>query len=68
MKISKDVLIEDLVTDYPASVRFLREKGIRCLACGEPIWGTLKEAAAEKGFSENEIDKIVDELSATLAD
>ena len=67
LKITKDILIEDLVDNYAFSVRFMMEKGIRCIMCGEPIWGTLEEAAQEKKFTEQEIDNIVDEMKA-LAD
>lgn len=62
-KISKDILIEELVETYPFSVRFLMEKGIRCIMCGEPIWGTLEEAALEKGFSDELISEVVVELN-----
>ena len=37
-------------------------KGIRCLRCGEPICGTLKEAAIEKGYPENSIPGLIEEL------
>ena len=66
MTISKDISIEDLVTEYPGSVKFLMEKGIKCLMCGEPIWGTLESSAKEKGFKDSEIDKLVIELENTL--
>jgi methionine synthase II (cobalamin-independent) len=62
-KISKEIEIEDLVRIIPNSVVYLMEKGIRCLRCGEPIWGTLEKAAKEKGFSDKEISKFVDELN-----
>lgn len=68
MEISRAILIEDLVGSFPAAVRFLSERGIRCLACGEPIWGTLNDAAQEKGFSNEEIGVIVDELKSYLAE
>lgn len=61
--IHKDVLIEDLVRDLPKSVSDLMEKGIKCLACGEPIWSTLAEAAKEKRFSDEDIDLFVAELN-----
>jgi len=61
-EITKEILIEELVDTYSFSVRFLMEKGIRCIMCGEPIWGTLEEAAKEKGFSDEVIDKVVVEL------
>ena len=66
MKVSRKIEIEDLVREYPKSVTFLSEKGIRCLRCGEPIWGTLEEAAREKNFKESQIDKIVEDLTTFL--
>ena len=62
-KINKEIEIEDLVKIIPNSVIYLMEKGIRCLRCGEPIWGSLESAALEKGFSDKEISKFVDELN-----
>lgn len=64
--IAGDVLIEDLVREHPTSVRFLMRRGVKCIACGEPIWGTLAEAAREKGFDDEEIDGIVEDLVAFL--
>ncbi len=61
-EINKDILIEELVNNYPFSVRYLMEKGIRCIMCGEPIWGTLEEAAQEKNFNDEEIAGFVNEM------
>ena len=66
IEIHEDMLIEELVRVYPASVRVLMQKGIKCIACGEPIWGTLGEAARSKGFSDVEIRKVVQELNDLL--
>jgi methionine synthase II (cobalamin-independent) len=66
MKIDPKITIEDLVREYPKSVQFLMEKGIRCLICGEPIWGTLEDAAKEKGFSDADIQTLTQELEAYL--
>ncbi|MCD6201592.1 MAG: hypothetical protein J7K46_07280 [Bacteroidales bacterium] len=63
MSITKDIEIEELVEKIPASVSYLSKKGIRCIMCGEPIWGTLEEAAREKGFSDEEIDVFVSEIN-----
>ena len=64
MNITKDIYIEDLVEKKPGSVRYLADRGIKCIACGEPIWGTLEEAAREKGFNDEEIETFVKELNA----
>ena len=61
--IDKNIYIEDLVNDYPFSVKYLMQKGIKCNMYGEPIWGTLEEAAKEKSFSDKEIDNFVKDLN-----
>ena len=61
--ISKEIEIEDLVREIPESVILLKERGIRCLRCGEPIWSTLEEAAKGKGFSDKQIENVVFEIN-----
>ena len=61
--ISKNILIEDLIDKYSFSVQFLMEKGVKCIVCGEPIWGTLEYAAKEKGFTDTEIDQLVNDFN-----
>ena len=61
-----DTTIEDLVNQFPISVRFLMEKGIRCLRCGEPIWGTIGEAAIEKGYTQASLSGLIEELKLYL--
>lgn len=66
MNIKRESSIEELVNSLPAAVKYLSEKGIKCIACGEPIWGTLEEAAKEKGFSEEEINGFVKDLNRLM--
>jgi hypothetical protein len=67
MKITKEITIEELIEELPASVEYLMKEGIRCIVCGEPIWGSLEEAAEEKNFNTKDIERFVNELQA-LAD
>jgi hypothetical protein len=60
--ITPETSIEDLITSVPESVTYLMRKGIKCLACGEPVWGTLGQAAREKGFSDQDIIQFVSDL------
>ncbi len=60
--ITRSITIEDLIDDYPKSVKYLADKGIRCIKCGEPIWGTLEEACLEKNFTQEAIDAAITEL------
>jgi iron-sulfur cluster repair protein YtfE (RIC family) len=66
MEIERDMTIEDLVEDYPFAEEFLRIKGIKCIRCGEPIWGTIEDACKEKGFTDEQIDQIIVELNQEL--
>jgi len=61
--IDKNITIEDLAETITGSVKYLMEQGIKCIACGEPIWGTLEEAAKEKGFNNEDIRKFVSDLN-----
>jgi hypothetical protein len=64
MEITKDISIEDLVNHNVNSVGYLADKGIKCIACGEPIWGTLEQAAKEKGFNDEDVAAFVRDLNA----
>jgi len=59
--ITKDTLIEDIVLENPELVKPLKDYGITCVHCGEPIWGTLGEAAADKDIQN--LDEIVKQLN-----
>lgn len=61
--ITKEITIEDLVDSFPFSVRYLMEKKIRCIMCGEPRWGTLEDAAKEKGYDEGSIEEFIKDLN-----
>ncbi len=67
-EITKDILIEELVDNYPFSVRYLMEQGIRCIMCGEPIWGTLEEAARERKFTDEDVERFVSEMKKLAAE
>ena len=62
MIITKNISIDDLIEQVPDSTKYLSEQGIRCIVCGEPIWGTLEEASKEKGFTDDDIKKFVKDL------
>ena len=66
-KVTRQTSIEALVEHVPDAVSYLFRKGVRCIRCGEPIWGTLEEAAREKEFSDEEIDLVVNELNDLLS-
>ena len=66
MKVTKKIWIEDLLEIHPQAQQFLSKKGIVCIKCGEPVWGSLQEQMQEKGFSDTDMDKIIRELNEFL--
>ncbi len=52
LRISPDIPVEELVRLMPRAPALLREFGIVCIQCGEPVWGTLRQAAADKGIAD----------------
>ncbi|MFA5647425.1 MAG: hypothetical protein WC951_03860 [Bacteroidales bacterium] len=61
--ITKDILVEEIVEDFPNAIPFLRDKGLVCIQCGEAVWGTLNDLAKSKGFTEDRINEIVAQLN-----
>lgn len=56
--------IEELVERHPESVAFLMKHGIRCIQCGEPMWGTLRDAMTGKGIAPERQEELLDRLDA----
>ena len=66
MRISPDIPVEELVDRYPAAIEFLSRRGIVCIVCGEPAWGTLEQLARRKGIED--VEKLAEELSKFLTE
>lgn len=55
--ITKDMLIGDIVRQYPQAIRTLMNFGMGCVGCPSSQMESLEEAAAVHGFSVDEILK-----------
>jgi len=63
MNITADVNIEELIEEYPQAAGFLADRGLVCIRCGEPYWGSMRELASTKGLTDQ-----IDEMAQDLAD
>lgn len=52
--ITEETYIEDMVRDYPNTVTILMRRGVVCIQCGEPVWGTLGETLDRAGMEDKE--------------
>lgn len=62
----RDTVVEILVEQYPQSVSFLRDRGIVCVLCGEPVWGTLGDLMNSKNIPLEKQEAIINELKQWL--
>ena len=63
-KISKDMIIADLVTIDPNIVVILMRDGMHCIGCPSAQGETLEEAAMVHGL---DVDLLVDQINDYLA-
>lgn len=64
MAITADSRVEEIVEKYPKAVGWLVGKGVVCMVCGEPFWGTLGELMEKKRIENPE--GLLVELNAFL--
>ena len=63
-EVTLDIQIEELAVSYPEAVGFLTKNGVRCIRCGEPVWGTLGELLETEGVENPQL--LVNKLNAHL--
>ena len=62
--IDKDTYIEDIVEQYPFLIPELARHKIQCVACGEPVWGTVSQQAERKKIAN--LDTILSEMNRMI--
>lgn len=61
-----DTAVEDVITSNPETVRVFMDHDIRCLICGEPIWGTVGEAMEDRRLRPEKRESLLAALRALL--
>jgi hypothetical protein len=64
---TRETSVEDLVELFPKAIGMLIERGLPCVVCGEPFWGSIAELAAQKGWDAPRIDRLVTDLNDQYA-
>ena len=68
MKLTKDMLIADIVNDYPYLAEYIMDLGVHCIGCGAAMFETLEQGFLGHGMSDDEIDTIIIELNKIISD
>jgi hypothetical protein len=63
MVITKDTTIRELVSNFPASSSYFMKHNIKCVVSGDARWGTIESMVLNKSYTQNDVQKFVDELN-----
>lgn len=67
MKIKPEDLVEDVIQEFPATVRIFMDHDFPCLICGEAVWGTIAENAKRNNISGEKLDELMKALNETIS-
>ena len=71
-KITKDMLIAEILAENPAKAQLLSEMmidfGIHCVGCGAAAFETLEQGVLGHGFSEEDLKNLVKQINEALKD
>ncbi|MCU7495384.1 MAG: DUF1858 domain-containing protein [Ignavibacteria bacterium] len=62
-RVDKNYLIVEILRMIPSSLPYLMKKGLCGLGCIETDSGSLETVAKRKGFSDQEIEDIIEEIN-----
>lgn len=62
--LNPDMQVEEIVEQFPQLVKVLTNRGIICIQCGAPTWGTLRELIERTGQDvENVMSELLDSIT-----
>jgi hybrid cluster-associated redox disulfide protein len=64
--ISRSDLISDVTKKYPKAIEMLTEYGLHCANCFLNTFDTIEAGATLHGMTDEEINKMVEEINAEL--
>jgi hybrid cluster-associated redox disulfide protein len=62
-KIHKDMIIMDVVKEYPDTMEVFFEYGIHCVGCSNSMFETVEQGADLHGFN---LEELIDDLNSVL--
>ncbi|MCX6772215.1 MAG: DUF1858 domain-containing protein [Candidatus Micrarchaeota archaeon] len=67
LKINRDIMIGELILNYPAAVEVLFQYGFHCIGCGLSSYETLGQGCLAHGFDEATLDKVIEDIKKAVA-
>lgn len=63
MKITKTMLLGDIVSKHPEAVDIMIQRGLHCIGCHVAYWETLEQGAKAHGMSDKDINEMLKEMN-----
>ena len=63
MKITKDTIIGEIVSNRPDLVEHFFEEGVFCVGCGAANFETIEQGLSVHGKTEEEINNFIEKLN-----
>jgi hybrid cluster-associated redox disulfide protein len=65
-KISKDMIIAEIVAKFPYLAEYIMDYGVHCVGCGIASFETLEEGFTAHGMTSENVDAIIEELNNVI--
>ncbi len=65
-KVTKDMLIGDVIAAYPEAVDIMLRHGFHCIGCSVSPYEPIGAGAMSHGFSESQVDQLMEEINTTV--
>ena len=62
-KITKDMLIGEIIQKYPESIETMQKHGLHCIGCHVATWETLEQGVSAHGIN---VDALVEEINKKI--
>ena len=64
--VSADMSIGEVVSNYPEAVPILMKYGLHCIGCQIAAFESLREGLLAHGLSEKDVERVIEEINATI--
>ena len=68
MKITKDMVIADVVRDFPNVVPVLFENGLHCVGCHVAAVESLEDGFKAHGLNDEDIDRVIEQMNKKVSE
>ncbi len=66
--VTKDMTMGDIVQKYPAAIEVMLANGLHCIGCHVSYWETLEQGTLGHGISEEQMNKMIDDINKTISE